>query len=204
MQNKTVAVSFNTLKSLIYMFIDATIIFVTYLLGFLADSHVITNNMLLFSIVVVVFKLIIYTVFGIYKTIHDHISIVDEIKFALLVGLTNICVFAVTFIPIIHDKVFVNLVPLVLVTLSEAILVIGARLVKRAVRFYHGSQNADGPRTMIVGAGAAAKIIYSEIHTNKDINNKIVCFIDDDPSKIGKTFLSSPVVGPISNASKYI
>lgn len=110
----------------------------------------------------------------------------------------------VTLIPVIHDKVFMNLVPMILVTLSEAILVIGVRLVKRAVRFYYGSQNADGPRTMIVGAGSAAKNIYNEIHTNKDINNKIVCFVDDDPSKIGKTFLSSPVVGPIENAGKYI
>lgn len=204
MQNKKFSVNFDTFKTLLYMFIDATIILITYLLGFLADNQAITNNMLLFSVIAVIFKIIIYSVFGIYKTIHDHISIVDEIKFAILVGLTNAFLLIVTLIPQVKEVVYMGIVPTLLITLSEAILVIGVRLVKRIIRFYYGSLNLDGPRTMIVGAGSAAKIIYNEIHTNKIINNKIVCFIDDDIEKIGKTYLSSPVVGPIKNASKYI
>ena len=50
-------------------------------------------------------------------------------------------------------------------------------------------------RVMIIGAGAAGRMLIREIARTEKINSKAVCIIDDDPSKVGCLLDSIPVVG---------
>lgn len=59
-------------------------------------------------------------------------------------------------------------------------------------------------RTLIVGAGDAAKIVIDDSKNNPSSNNKIVVLVDDDHEKIKKTFSGLPICGPISDIASII
>lgn len=68
-----------------------------------------------------------------------------------------------------------------------------------------GHKEAEVKRTMIVGAGSAAKILLREIRHSRDRSKKNanssiypVCLIDDDRSKMGKFFYDVVVAGGTS------
>ncbi len=50
-------------------------------------------------------------------------------------------------------------------------------------------------RIMLVGAGQAGQIILREMHKSAELNNKVCCFIDDNPNKWGRYVDGVPVVG---------
>ena len=50
-------------------------------------------------------------------------------------------------------------------------------------------------RVMIIGAGKAGEKVYREILTSEGVNKKVVCFIDDDPVKWGRSVHSVLIYG---------
>lgn len=48
---------------------------------------------------------------------------------------------------------------------------------------------------MIIGAGDAGRVMLNEITASQYIQGKVVCFIDDDPDKIGKRLNGVPILG---------
>lgn len=58
-------------------------------------------------------------------------------------------------------------------------------------------QNAPEPmkRIMMIGAGSAAQMIMRDVHKQTDLNEKVVCFIDDNPNKWNRYIDNIPVVG---------
>lgn len=78
----------------------------------------------------------------------------------------------------------------------------GSRFFYRLLRLYRrrrssfAAQAGDVPeRVMIVGAGAAGEKVYREIVSTAGVHKKAVCFIDDDPSKWGRSLHGVPVYG---------
>jgi FlaA1/EpsC-like NDP-sugar epimerase len=49
--------------------------------------------------------------------------------------------------------------------------------------------------TLIIGAGAAGNLLYKEVSTNSRYKNRVVGFVDDDPTKQGKSIGGIRVVG---------
>lgn len=75
---------------------------------------------------------------------------------------------------------------------------IGVRFAYRFILLLRGSRekNELAPdRVMIVGAGNAGQIILRDLKANVHINEKAVCFIDDDPNKLGRLIEGVPIVG---------
>ena len=62
----------------------------------------------------------------------------------------------------------------------------------------------DRTRTLVIGAGAAAKIIIEDTRKSEYSKNKIVAFVDDDPNKIGKIYSGLHIEGPISNLKEIV
>ena len=60
------------------------------------------------------------------------------------------------------------------------------------------------PRTIVIGAGSAAKVIVEDTRKNLNSNNKIVAFVDDDVEKIGKIYSGLNIEGPINNIEEII
>ncbi len=74
---------------------------------------------------------------------------------------------------------------------------IGIRLSYRFFRslehtwYTHG----NGERVMVVGAGDAGRMIIRELKNSNELESAVVCAIDDDPGKRGKSIEGVPIVG---------
>ena len=66
------------------------------------------------------------------------------------------------------------------------------------------TKKRNGVRTIVIGAGAAGKIVIDETRRNPNNHNYVVCVVDDDKKKIGGLFANYRVEGPISNIAKII
>ncbi len=54
-------------------------------------------------------------------------------------------------------------------------------------------------RTLIVGAGAAGRMVAEEMHSRPEHGYRVVGFLDDDPGKLGRTISDTPILGSISD-----
>jgi len=61
----------------------------------------------------------------------------------------------------------------------------------------------DSIKTMLIGAGDAGAIILRELQRSSYSKNEIVCILDDDTSKIGKTMYGVHIVGNTSEIAKF-
>ena len=59
-------------------------------------------------------------------------------------------------------------------------------------------------RTIVIGAGSAAKVIVEDSRKNLNSINKVVAFVDDDPEKIGKIYSGLNIEGPITNIEEIV
>ena len=74
--------------------------------------------------------------------------------------------------------------------------------VRFAYRFFqtfqrriHNKREADGSRVMLIGAGSAGQMIMRDLAQAKELNDRIVCIIDDNPNKWNRFMDGVPVVG---------
>ncbi len=82
------------------------------------------------------------------------------------------------------------------------------RLMRQLRLFVHRNSNPDGKKNvMIIGAGMAGRSLITEFKTSEHIKDRVVCVIDDNTTKIGKTLGGVPIVGNrdtiIEMAEKY-
>lgn len=75
-------------------------------------------------------------------------------------------------------------------------LVIAVRFSYRFVLLLRGSRaQKDAERVMIVGAGAAGQMLQHDLKSSGMLNEKLVCFIDDNRNKWNRDIEGVPVVG---------
>ncbi len=81
------------------------------------------------------------------------------------------------------------------------------RFIRKLKERNQHQKNDVAHRTMIIGAGDAGAVIVRELQRSKYSQNQVVCFIDDDLSKIGRFMYGIPVAGTtehiLSAAQKY-
>ncbi len=69
------------------------------------------------------------------------------------------------------------------------------------------TRNEDGGNVMIIGAGAAGQMILRDVNRAKELGDKVVCLIDDNPNKWRRYIDGVPVVGGresiLENVEKY-
>ncbi len=76
-------------------------------------------------------------------------------------------------------------------------LTLGIRFSYRFVLLLRGRTNkgADEKKVMLIGAGAAGQMIFRDIKSARETNEKVACFIDDNPNKWGRYIDNVPVFG---------
>lgn len=79
-------------------------------------------------------------------------------------------------------------------------LTTGIRFSYRMLRFYASRQKMEHPvanqdRVMIIGAGRAGQTLIKEIINSDQMNARVCCVIDDNPSKKGRYLEGIPIVG---------
>lgn len=194
------------LKLSFLLFADFIIIGTMYLISALIGFSSLNISFIYIGLAIIFFKITAFWIFGIYKIILSYFGLPDMFKVLLVSLLTSAMVWTtIEILTLSNVPGFSNIHVLqaLLVSLSEVFLLIAARFAKRIILLltHYSSQ---GKATLVVGAGAGARLVYDEINNNPLLKNKIVAFIDDDQQKIGRKFMGKKVYGPISSAHEVI
>ena len=194
------------LKLLFLLFADFIIIGTMCLISALIGFSSLNIAFVYISLTIIFFKIIVFWIFGIYKIILSYFGLPDMFKVLLVSFLTSAMVWTTIEILTLNNvSGFSNIhfLQAFLVSLSEVFLLIAARFAKR-ITLLLTHYSSRGKATLVVGAGAGARLVYDEINNNPLLKNKIVAFIDDDQQKIGRKFMGKKVYGPISSAHEVI
>lgn len=76
-------------------------------------------------------------------------------------------------------------------------LTLGIRFSYRFILLLRGRSNKSEheKKVMLIGAGSAGQMIYRDLKAAKETNEKVACFIDDNPNKWGRYIDDVPVFG---------
>lgn len=205
MKNTRISKFLNTIK---YMFFDIIMIGMTYLIAilmFLVLEIPVSSSELIFALPgIIIFKLIVFYIAGLYKMLENHIGFEDVIKITIVSMITNV---AIVIFLAITKTTFMYKSAYFFITIAEIGLLTFPRVVNRVIQYVKTNvewKQALGKRTIIIGAGSAGEMVIKEIIRNKDLNNIPVAFVDDDVDKIGKRLNGVKIVGPVSAIRYYI
>ncbi len=192
----------------IFLIFDVIAILITYFIAILMfkvlERPVDTEQMKYVLPFIIVFKIAVYAIFGMYSMLANHIGFEDVIKISIATVFTNVSI--VVFIWL-TDMAFMYKSSYFFITIAEIFLITVPRVANRIVLYLKTNwdwNKALGRRTLIIGAGSAGEAVLKEIYRNKDLNNVPVGFLDDNPSKIGSRLTGIKILGPIKNINKFI
>lgn len=216
----------STLKIILQIFFDILIIFSSFIIAFYLRGQVqLIGNEDLFSqygnfivwyaLLVVISKLLMFWVFGLYRRVWKYASLKDMTAIlgallmasTVLVGLFYLLSYPITLpglnisftFPFFPRSVFIIdfLLALILITISRF-----------SVRFFNelkfGNPKTRKKRVLIVGAGDAGEMIVREMTKQRNSGYEPVGFLDDDPSKLKNRIHGIKVLGTIPSMEEHI
>lgn len=193
---------------IVYMIFDIVAISLTYAAALFMFKviHMPINIKELYYMlpVIIVFKIIVFALFGLYRILANHVGFDDVIKISFAIILTNIIIVLFLFFTKMQ---FMFKSAYFFITIGEIFLLILPRIANRLIFYFKTRWDWNkilGKRTLIVGAGSAGEAVLKEIYKNKDLNNLPIAFLDDDPTKIGSRLSGIKIIGPIADISKFI
>ena len=137
-------------------------------------------------IIVVALSLIIFSLNRLYHSLWQFASVIElkNILIAtLLSSFVNIALFEVTGNKLPRSCYIIYFL---LLTMFVGGSRFSYRLIRLMKRDFPTKEKRELEKVMIVGAGEAGEKIYREIYTSQNIYKEVVCFIDDDKTKIGR------------------
>jgi len=81
---------------------------------------------------------------------------------------------------------------------AQFVFLLIPRFAYRLLLFYKVNafkNSMKGGRVMIIGAGQTGQMLLRDVSTSDEMNDKVVCFIDDNPNKWNRYIESVPIVG---------
>ncbi|PKM68168.1 MAG: nucleoside-diphosphate sugar epimerase [Firmicutes bacterium HGW-Firmicutes-2] len=158
-------------------------------------------------VLLTVAKIFIYKYFGLYDSIWEYASIEELMKVIAAVFVGN--VLSMIYLMTVDFNVYFGIY---LSAFIFEVVVIGGnrlsyRVYRRILRQQPLTKQAEIKKSLIIGSGATASLIATEIKNHKDTYGAVVGFIDDDPDKYGKSIAGTKVIGNrydiFSVANKY-
>jgi FlaA1/EpsC-like NDP-sugar epimerase len=153
-------------------------------------------------------RVVVYSYFGLYNRLWNYAGTKEllAIASAVTVGSGLIAV-------AVHIPPFAGF-PRSIVALSWLINILAAGGIRFLIRIRHeylaskAEQrtlgNPEGKRLLIVGAGAGGAMILREILRQPDGRYNVVCFVDDDPRKVGFQIGGVPVLGTTADIKSLV
>ena len=150
---------------------------------------------------VVVLKLVLFHFARVYRVYWPYAGFRDAVKLGVAAGAAFIVMLALElFTPLLAGMPFTVLLLDLLITLGAAA---GLRFAERAFReFWPGLRG--GKRAIIVGAGEAGQLVGRELRQKPESGVVPVCYLDDDPAKIGQRIHGIPVSGSLEDLPRLI
>ncbi len=164
-------------------------------------------NMLKLLPLTAVIAVVIYALFGLYKSLWKFAGELEIVRTIIACAVASIVQ------TVLHFTLRLT-IPRSFVLLNFMILtglMLGFRMSYRLARHMRHSkillQNGEARRTIIIGAGDAGAMTARELHRSTHSTNHVVCFVDDDRTKVGKSIYGITVAGTTDDiedlAAKY-
>ena len=152
-----------------------------------------------------VFCLALFVLLKLYKSIWRFASYTELVRLTVASGIT--AVFHAVAISLLLNRMPISYY--FAGALIQFVLIAGIRFSYRLVLMLHKKnlRTAGADRVMLIGAGSAGQIVLRDIQRMDDINEKIVCIIDDNSNNWGRQIDGVPIVGGresiLENVEKY-
>ena len=139
------------------------------------------------------FCVVLFWFLRLYKSIWRFASFTELLRVILATSISGV-------VYIVVMNVFVLRMPVsyyIVGVAGQFCLTLGIRFSYRFILLLRGrmNQNESEKKVMLIGAGAAGQMIFRDIKAAKETNEKVVCFIDDNPNKWGRYIDNVPVFG---------
>ncbi len=158
-----------------------------------------------FILAYTLFCLIIFWELRLYNSVWRFASYTELLHLALASVLT--AVFHTVFITVLFHRMPISYY--LFGAVAQFVLVVAVRFSYRFVLLMRAQRNTQKHmhNVMLIGAGNAGQTILRDINRAKEIDDKVVCIIDDNPNKWGRYMDGVPVVGGresiLENVEKY-
>ena len=141
----------------------------------------------------IIILLICFSVFRLYRYIWHSVCLQDVVHMAVSIFITDAIMSLLQFIPSMRMPISVLFMQFVFSLLLFITMRCSVRIFSELAA---QRQKRNGERIMVIGAGAAGRMILQEIHNNTSKNAATVsCIIDDNPVKTGKYLDGIRIVG---------
>ncbi len=147
--------------------------------------------------VAVVVNLIVYAIFRLYNSLWEYASIDEVLRIVMAVGLGTLVSAVVLWILGEWIPIRVYFVAMFLMIFFVG----GSRMLFRFARskkhsFHRAKQDADRPRTLVVGAGETGSLAISRMASqDPNMPGMPIIAVDDNPAKLGKRIHGVRVMG---------
>ena len=151
--------------------------------------HAFYKSILLYA----AFCVVLFWFLRLYKSIWRFASFTELLRVILATSISGV-------VYIIVMTAFVLRMPVsyyIVGVACQFCLTLGIRFSYRFILLLRGrmNQNESEKNVMLIGAGAAGQMIFRDIKAAKETNEKVACFIDDNPNKWGRYIDNVPVFG---------
>lgn len=140
------------------------------------------------------FCVVVFWFLRLYKSIWRFASYTELIRVILGTGITGIC--HIVFVNIMVQRMPVSYY--IFGIILQFVLTLGVRFAYRFILLLRGRREepaASEKKVMLIGAGNAGQLILRDIKNSKETNERVCCFIDDNPNKWGRYIDNIPVFG---------
>jgi FlaA1/EpsC-like NDP-sugar epimerase len=153
------------------------------------------------SLWLVPLKLMALAYFGQFRSLLTYFSLPDARRVAGAMGMSALVALGVWLAEgggdVVPRGVLVSDMVISFLGLSGFRAALRAYREKLAIQPGGRSPSARRHRTAIVGAGSSGAALLRDIHGRQGLGVEVVCFLDDDRSKIGSTLHGIRVLGPL-------
>ena len=151
-----------------------------------------TYKYLVYDIIIMI---IIFIIFRLYTSVWRYASVTELLNVGLSCFILEITAFSYRWYFNIGMPRSYYLLRLLLMIFFVSMIRFSYRIIRAIVIKLENKQESK-ISTMIIGAGAASRMLIDEIANNReDFNNRLVCIIDDNKEKKGTYVKGIPVVG---------
>jgi FlaA1/EpsC-like NDP-sugar epimerase len=164
-------------------------------------------NISIYAAVASLFILVIFSIFKVYKWLTVNFGLSESIKLGFISGISIMIAFGMMFVFPAEDVGHFRISTYFTGTITFIFLIELWRMARRLAGLYLAKRfksKSPHKNTLIVGAGAAAKIVIDDSRNNLQSKSQILVLVDDDPRKIGRTYSGIPVEGPISSIASIV
>lgn len=190
------------IRRIILLLIDSLSIFASFYASFMIFynsmlsmrfmTHALPEAVLLWIVTMGIFIF-----FKLYRSLWQFASVTELMNIVLATLWSTFAGCLICIVLGLHVPSVLYIVYFLLLTLFVG----GSRFGYRFIRLYasrhhlFGRNDGSISNVMVVGAGAAGEKIYKEISNTPILNKRVVCFIDDDPAKQGRTIHNISIYG---------